>query len=167
MKTSARIFAFGVFALGTVALTSAFSATHAQTMQVISGSEPACQSADPAPLTRLILHGVGFKANSDQLDASAKPVLDYAAAVVRKQPDALIYIAGQPAALRDAGGADIAQRRAQAVASYLQRAGVAATRIAVLEPATTGANLDLFAAGHGVNPVIELKLTSSAEGCNG
>lgn len=158
-----------LFAIVCVALGGAFFAAQAETMQVISGSTPGCDSASNAPVTQIVLHGIRFRAGGATLDRGSLPVLNYAVTVIRRQPDAVVYIAGQAAAAAsDDHGADIDRLRADAVASYLEREGVAPGRIAVLESGSGPAGADLLAGQPGAGPVIELKLASaSRNGCKG
>jgi outer membrane protein OmpA-like peptidoglycan-associated protein len=158
-----KILAASLFSLTAATLTGAFLAARADTVPVFSG--PGTAIASPAPVTQIVLHGVRFAANSDRIESSSLPVLDYAASVVRRQPDALIYIAGQPATGRNTQSIDIAQRRVRAVASYLEQAGVAATRIAV--DGSGEDRIGFVAARDGAARVIELKLTSSSDECHG
>jgi len=98
------------------------SAAPVQAQMQVLGAAPPLQSSDPeiVPSTRLILHNVHLHGNT--LDPSSRPVLDYAAELLRQYPDALIYVSGK-------GENATIQRQARAVVRYLERRGVSANRL--------------------------------------
>jgi hypothetical protein len=95
---------------------------HAQQLQVL-GASPATESSGGATAAsqRLILHGIRVNGT---INPSARPILDYAAGVLKQYPDAMVYVSGE-------GGSATVQKQSQAVAHYLQRRGIAANRLMV------------------------------------
>jgi outer membrane protein OmpA-like peptidoglycan-associated protein len=67
-----------------------------------------------------------LNANSNEIDPAARPVLDYAARLLREKPYTLVYVSGQ-------GDRDKVRRQSQAVMNYLEMHGVPASRLIVQE----------------------------------
>jgi outer membrane protein OmpA-like peptidoglycan-associated protein len=122
----------GVYAL----FVEAIPVVHAQT-RVIAGL-PIVQSrmCHVAAAERIVLHGVRFQARSDKIDERSMPLLDYAAKIIKHNPESLIYVTVR--SVRDtrqqSTGRDstLSNRRARAVASYFEQKGISADRLSSL-----------------------------------
>ncbi len=114
-------------AASTLAVFFALAPVHGEQMQVL-GASPAPDNSTPevAVSQRLVLHDVMLSATSFEIDPAARPVLDYAARLLRENPSTLVYVSGQ-------GDRDMVRRQAQAVMNYLERHGVPANRLIVQE----------------------------------
>jgi hypothetical protein len=121
-----------IFGATIFAMVLAFAAqSHSAEMQVL-GASPAPENAAPemAVSQRLILHDVVLvRGNNLQIDPAAKPVLDYAAQVLRKNPTTLVYLSGK-------GNRETVRLQSQAVAHYLEGQGISANRL-ILQKAST------------------------------
>jgi outer membrane protein OmpA-like peptidoglycan-associated protein len=95
----------------------------AQQFQVL-GASPAAADSSPEVTSskRLILHDV--KVRGASVDPSSRPVLDYAAALLRQDPQTIVNVSGQ-------GDRATVRRQARAVARYLEQHGIAANRLVV------------------------------------
>ena len=102
------------------------SAAPAHAQMQVPGAEPPLQNSNPEIVASscLILHGVNLRGNT--LDRSSRPVLDYAANLLRQYPGAVIYLSGK-------GQQATTQRQARAVARYLERRGVPANRVVLVD----------------------------------
>ncbi len=92
---------------------------------------------------RIVLHGLRFQAQSDRIEKSSVPVLDYAIRIIKQNPDSLVYVkvrSVQPLSHNDVDrsselrsselrNSELTNRRAQAVASYFERKGISAKRL--------------------------------------
>jgi outer membrane protein OmpA-like peptidoglycan-associated protein len=120
----------GVYAL----FVEAASVVQAQT-RVIAGS-PIVGSGAPHTAERVVLHGVRFRARSDKIDKSSVPVLDYAAQIIKRNPESLIYVkvrSDRGTSQEYTGrNSELTNRRTQAVASYFEQRGVSANRLILL-----------------------------------
>src|SRR5207245_2916560 len=89
-----------------------------------------------ATAERIVLHGVRFRARSDEIDKRSMPVLDYAAQIIKQNPESLIYVTVR--SVRDTSQeytgrkSTLINRRARAVASYFERRGISADRLVLL-----------------------------------
>jgi outer membrane protein OmpA-like peptidoglycan-associated protein len=103
---------------------------HAQQLQVL-GASPAVEDSAPqvAVSQRLILHDVRLRGANPVIDPSSRPVLDYAARVLKQYPETMVYVSGE-------GDSATARRQSQVVAHYLKRRGIAADRLMVSNSAT-------------------------------
>jgi outer membrane protein OmpA-like peptidoglycan-associated protein len=97
---------------------------------------PPLATPTPAPLPaakkRIVLRGVNFDFNSDELRADAGPVLDQAAASLGENAEILVVVEGHT---DDVGDEEFNQalsvRRAEAVFRYLVNRGVAPERLRI------------------------------------
>lgn len=85
---------------------------------------------------RIILHGLRFQANSDQIDKSSVPVLDYTIQIILANPEYLVYV--RVRSIRYSKQSDIDReltaRRTEVVASYFEQKGISARRLVLLDP---------------------------------
>jgi outer membrane protein OmpA-like peptidoglycan-associated protein len=110
-------------------------------MRVIAGSAT-IKSGKPhvAAAERIVLHGVRFPARSAKIDRCSIPVLDYAAHIIRQNPESLIYLKvhfENRSQEYTSSNSELANRRAQAVASYFERRGVSANRLILVDSGGT------------------------------
>ncbi|GEM_PF-6799701 len=120
-----------IFMAATVTAILVFAARAYSTEMQVLGLSPAPESAAPevAVSQRLILHDVLLARGKHlRIDPSARPVLDYAARLLRKNPTTLVYVSGK-------GDRETVRLQSQAVADYLKSRGVAANRL-ILEQAS-------------------------------
>lgn len=97
--------------------------THAQQLQVLGASPSAQDSAPEMTVSkRLILHNITTRGLA--VDPDSRPVLDYAAQLLRQYPATRVYVSGQ-------GDHAAVQRQARAVAQYLEQRGIPADRLIV------------------------------------
>jgi len=84
----------------------------------------------PAPQERIVLRGVHFDFNRYNIRPDAAPILDEAADILSKHPDVTVDVNGYCDII---GGYSynlrLSQRRANSVARYLERKGIAASRL--------------------------------------
>lgn len=116
--------------------------------------------APPAPKKKIVLRGVNFDFNKADIRADARPVLDEAVAVLKSEPAISVVAEGHT----DSVGSDeynkmLSLRRARAVASYLVKSGISASRIRVegkgeSMPVASNATED----GRAQNRRVELKV---------
>jgi outer membrane protein OmpA-like peptidoglycan-associated protein len=86
--------------------------------------------ASPAPHEKIILRGVHFAFNSAVLRDADKPVLDEAVATLKANPGVKIAVNGYCDAIGSfAYNLRLSQRRADAVATYLEQQGIPADRL--------------------------------------
>jgi outer membrane protein OmpA-like peptidoglycan-associated protein len=92
---------------------------------------------------RIVLHGLRFQAQSNRIEKSSVPMLDYALQIIKQNPESLVYVnvrSVQPlghndvdrgSELRSSGlrNSELTNRRAQAVVSYFERKGISAKRL--------------------------------------
>ena len=91
---------------------------------------PAPPPAAPPASERLVLRGVNFATDSAAIDPASAVVLDVAAEQLRSRDNVRVVVEGHT----DSTGADaynqaLSQRRADAVAKYLESKGVPANRL--------------------------------------
>lgn len=125
-----------VFALGLqIALGAAPAAPTRQPKptKVVEPVEPApvpAEPVEPVAPKPVLLRGVNFDLDSARLTANAKIILDTVAETLLDAPDAKFTIAGHTDnTASEAYNQALSERRAAAVARYLQEQGVAATRM--------------------------------------
>ena len=79
---------------------------------------------------RIILHGLRFQANSDKIEKSSVPVLDYTIQIIKGNPEYLVYVRVQ--SIHHSNQSDIDRnseltaRRTEVVASYFEQKGISA-----------------------------------------
>ena len=84
----------------------------------------------PAPSERVVLRGVHFDFNKANIRADAVPILDEAASLLSKHPNVTINVNGYCDAIgSDAYNLKLSQRRAAAVANYLEDKGIRSNRL--------------------------------------
>jgi hypothetical protein len=129
IRNTTMVFTAVSFAVALALSAPAYSAE----MQVL-GAAPAENAAPDVPVSqRLILHDVLLvRGNTLQIDPSAKPVLDYAARLLRENPTTLVYVSGK-------GKGETVRLKSQAVADYLKSQGISGHRL-ILEQACAAEN---------------------------
>ena len=144
-KSLFRTAAMTVAAGACAALIGTSLPAHAQQLQVL-GASPAVEGSAPLPAVsqRLVLHDVRLRGAQSTIDPSSRPVLDYAARVLKQYPDTLVYVSGE-------GDSATTLRQSQAVAHYLERRGIAGDRLMVSNtaPAQPASKVE---AANGNNP---------------
>jgi outer membrane protein OmpA-like peptidoglycan-associated protein len=129
-----------VLIAGIYALFVAVPVAQAQT-RVIAGA-PIVRSGTPhvATAERIVLHGVRFRAQSDKIDKRSMPLLDYAAQIIKRNPESFIYVkvrSAQDTSQEYAGrNSTLINRRTRAVASYFEQKGISANRLILLGSAS-------------------------------
>ncbi|MGO9056112.1 MAG: OmpA family protein [Candidatus Binataceae bacterium] len=84
----------------------------------------------PAPSERVVLRGVHFDFNKANIRADAVPILDEAASLLSRHPNVTIDVNGYCDAIGSfAYNLKLSQRRAVAVANYLEDKGISSTRL--------------------------------------
>jgi len=161
-KSLFRVAAMTVAAGACAALIGTSIPAQAQQLQVL-GASPAVEDSAPQPAIsqRLVLHDVRLRGAKSAIDPSARPVLDYAARVLKQYPDTLVYVSSE-------GDSATVRRQSRVVAHYLQRRGIAADRLMVSNSAPVQPASKVEAA-NGNNPargtgVVVLNLTSASCG---
>lgn len=105
----------------------------ASTNVAVLAEKPAAKPAPPpAPKRRIVLRGVNFAFDSAMLTPDAQVTLEAAIEALRESPGTRITVAGYT----DSVGAEdynqsLSQRRAQAVADYLEKGGIDASKLSV------------------------------------
>ena len=100
--------------LGGVFLTGAVCLAQAQLMPVNAKPQLPATIGSPVSATRLVLHGVRLQGTGDKLDEGSKPLLDYAASLIKENPRATVYLGSN-----SAGNSELTYRRERAAAAYL------------------------------------------------
>jgi hypothetical protein len=94
-------------------LTGAVCLAQVELMSV-NAPPPVPAAIDSAGMaTRLVIHGVRLQSTGDKLDAGSKPLLDYAARLIKENPRAIVYLGSY------SGNPEVTYRRERAAASYL------------------------------------------------
>lgn len=84
----------------------------------------------PAPQERIVLRGVHFDFNKAAIRPDAVPILDEAADILKRHPNVSVDVNGYCDAIGSAPyNLKLSQRRADAVAGYLEGEGIAAIRL--------------------------------------
>jgi outer membrane protein OmpA-like peptidoglycan-associated protein len=84
----------------------------------------------PPPAERIVLRGVHFDFNKATIRPDAVPILDEAAEILGKHPNVAVDVNGYCDAVGSyAYNLNLSQRRAAAVASYLESKGIASDRL--------------------------------------
>ncbi len=115
-------------------------------------------AAVPVEQEKIVLHGVEFDFGSATLRADANPILDQAVRLLEQSPAERIAVRGYTDSIgSESSNFTLSRRRAQAVATYLESAGVSAQRLSVegfgmAEPIADNAT----AAGREQNRRVEL-----------
>jgi len=123
---------------------------------------------------RIILHGLRFQANSDKIDKSSVPVLDYTIQVIKQNPEYLVYV--RVRCIQHSNQSDIDRnseltaRRMEVVASYFKQKGISAKRLVLLDPggAPYAVNEGAAKVQYMKNPeVLQLDFASEADSGTG
>lgn len=95
---------------------------------------PVAQAPPPPPAVKqkIVLRGVNFDFDKSDIRPDAVPILDQAAATLKEYGDVSVSVNGYTDAIgTDAYNERLSLRRAEAVRAYLERHGVAASRLTV------------------------------------
>ena len=91
---------------------------------------PAAPPPPPPVRRRIVLRGVNFDFDKSNIRPDARPILDEAVATLKNEPDIRISVEGHTDAIgTDAYNQKLSERRARSVADYLQRGGIARSRM--------------------------------------
>ena len=86
---------------------------------------------------RIILHGLRFQSNSDKIDQSSMPVLDYTIQIIKGNPEYLVYVRVRSIQHSNQSdidrNSDLTARRTEVVASYFEQKGISAKRLVLLD----------------------------------
>jgi outer membrane protein OmpA-like peptidoglycan-associated protein len=114
----------------------------------------------PAPKRRIVLRGVNFDFDKSNIRPDARAILDEAVATLQGEPQIRVSVEGHT----DARGSDaynqkLSERRADAVADYLARGGIARSRLSTegfgeSKPVASNMNED----GRAQNRRVELRI---------
>jgi outer membrane protein OmpA-like peptidoglycan-associated protein len=87
----------------------------------------------PAPVKKkIVLRGVNFDFNKSNIRTDARPILDEAISTLKEYKDITLSVEGHTDSIgSDAYNQKLSVRRAQAVADYLEKGGIAASRMTV------------------------------------
>jgi outer membrane protein OmpA-like peptidoglycan-associated protein len=131
--------------------------------QIAQAPEPAPPPPPPPPPVtkrRIVLRGVNFDFDKSTIRPDARAILDEAVATLRGEPDVRVSVEGHT----DAVGSDdynmrLSERRASAVADYLERGGIARGRLSPKgfgesEPVASNVDED----GRAQNRRVELRI---------
>jgi len=97
----------GAFLMGAVCL------AQAQLMPVNAQPLLPASIGSPGTATRLVLHGVRLQGTGDKLDEGSKPLLDYAARLIKANPRTTVDLGS------NSGNPELTYRRERAAAAYL------------------------------------------------
>ena len=116
----------------------------------------------PPPVTkrRIVLRGVNFDFDKSNIRSDARVILDEAVATLKSEPDIRVSVEGHTDAIgSDAYNERLSERRANAVAEYLSRAGIARGRLSTEglgESKPVASNMDED--GRAQNRRVELRI---------
>src|ERR1700751_1890211 len=114
--------AVALVACGSLLFVEGDPLTQAQTRVIAGSSIVGSEALRVATTERLVLHGVGFRPRSDEIDKRSVPVLNYAVQIIKQNPESLIYLKVRPIQDTSQGykgrSYKLADRRTRAVASY-------------------------------------------------
>jgi outer membrane protein OmpA-like peptidoglycan-associated protein len=121
---------------------------------------PPAPKPTPAPVRKIVLRGVNFDFDKSNIRADARPILDEAIKTLSGEPDINISVEGHTDDVgTDAYNEKLSLRRAHAVADYLRKGGIAASRMTVAgygesKPVASNATAD----GRAQNRRVELRI---------
>ena len=114
----------------------------------------------PAPKRRIVLRGVNFDFDKSNIRPDARSILDEAVATLQREGDVHVSVEGHTDAIgSDAYNQRLSERRAEAVADYLARGGVARSRLSTKgfgESQPVASNMDED--GRSQNRRVELRI---------
>ncbi len=121
----------------------------------------------PAPPAKkkIVLRGVNFDFNKSDIRADARPILDEAVSTLKEYKDITLSVDGYTDGIgTEAYNQKLSERRARAVADYLAKGGIAASRMTVKgfgksNPVATNDTAE----GRAENRRVELKVTQQPE----
>lgn len=103
-----------------------------------SGSSPAQTTASAGHPSHVVLHGVRFDSKTGQLDDGSKAVLDYAAELLKADPDAMVSV-DQRYEEDPNGACGLTPAQTQAVASHIEERGIPAARLMLCQATPSSA----------------------------
>lgn len=132
-------------------------------LPVVAEAAPPPPPPPPAPPTKkkIVLRGVNFDFDKSDIRADARPILDEAISTLKEYKDITLSVEGYTDGIgSDAYNQKLSVRRAQSVATYLEKGGIAASRMTVkgfgkTHPVATNDTAE----GRAENRRVELKIT--------
>jgi hypothetical protein len=94
-------------------------------------------STNHKPPDHLVLHGLRFGLTTGQLDEGSKAVLDYAAELLKEDPEMIVTVVQNP----DDGSSStcgLSEAQGQIIAAYIRSHGVPAPRLRLCSATPTG-----------------------------
>jgi outer membrane protein OmpA-like peptidoglycan-associated protein len=116
---------------------------HAQVLAMGESTTIGSETLSGAIPERIILDGLRFQANSDKIDKSSVPLLDYTIQIIKENPEYLVYV--RVRSIQHSNQSDIDRnsgltaRRTEVVASHFEQKGISARRLVMLDPGGEGA----------------------------
>ena len=114
----------------------------------------------PAPKRRIVLRGVNFDFDKSNIRPDARAILDEAVSTLKAEPQIRVSVEGHTDAIgSDAYNQKLSERRAEAVADYLARGGIARARLSTKgfgESEPVASNMDED--GRAQNRRVELRI---------
>jgi outer membrane protein OmpA-like peptidoglycan-associated protein len=132
---------------------------------VVAEAPPPPPPPPPPAKKKIVLRGVNFDFNKSDIRADAQPILDEAISTLKEYTDITLSVDGYTDGIgTEAYNQKLSVRRAQAVADYLAKGGIAAARMAVkgFGKSNPVASNDT-AEGRAENRRVELKITQQPE----
>jgi len=115
----------------------------------------------PKPPERIVLRGINFDFDKSNIKPEFAPVLDEAASILKRNPNASVVIEGHCDAIgTDSYNQGLSQRRAKSVQQYLSKQGIAADRMDIQgygesQPIATNKTAE----GRALNRRVEFKVS--------
>jgi hypothetical protein len=95
---------------------------------ISEGSTPIPVGASAQLPDHLVLHGMRFKDKNGALDQGSKELLDYAAELLKTNPDMMVSIS-EHREDHSSGACGLSPVQSQAIASYIEQRGIASNRL--------------------------------------
>jgi outer membrane protein OmpA-like peptidoglycan-associated protein len=129
-------------------------------LPVVAEAPPPPPPPPPPAKKKIVLRGVNFDFDKSTIRPDARPILDEAISTLKEYKDITLSVEGHTDSIgSDAYNQKLSERRAQAVANYLEKGGIAASRMTAKgfgesQPVTSNDT----AAGRAENRRVELKI---------
>ncbi len=111
---------------------------HAQVLAMGESTTIGSETLSGTIPERIILDGLRFQANSDKIDKSSVPLLDYTIQIIKENPEYLVYV--RVRSIQHSNQSDIDRnsgltaRRTEVVAGYFEQKGISDKRLVLLDP---------------------------------
>jgi outer membrane protein OmpA-like peptidoglycan-associated protein len=130
---------------------------------IVAEAPPPPPPAPAPPMKKkIVLRGVNFDTDKSNIRADAQPILDEAASTLKENGDVNVSVEGHTdSRASEAYNQKLSERRADSVAEYLEKGGVAKSRLSTVgfgeaQPVATNDT----AAGRQENRRVELRITN-------